>query len=187
MSDGTGRMPARVPLASRSRPTIRPRCSSSVRSGASAPTTEASGSRCPHRTGARGVSGGDHRRRRLAVCDSSRTLRSTLHVRGPGERGFTARAAPASDVRVLSADPCDGRRMWAGTWGEGVFVSADSGVSRSDFGLQTVRIRTMASDRWNAPWWHRRTRASTRVCIGDRSWRDRCFQKGPFCPGVRRR
>jgi hypothetical protein len=77
---------------------------------------------------------------------SSAMWRSTLHVRGPGESGFTERASPASDVRVLVADPRDGRRVWAGTWGEGVFLSADGGASWSDFGLQRIQTRTMAID-----------------------------------------
>ena len=77
---------------------------------------------------------------------SSGMWRSTLHVRGPGEPAFGERAAPAGDVRVLVADPNDGRRVWAGTWGEGVFFSADGGASWSDFGLQRVQIRTLAID-----------------------------------------
>lgn len=77
---------------------------------------------------------------------SSGAWRSSLHVRGPGEAGFTARVAPASDVRVLVADPRDGRRVFAGTWGEGVFVSGDGGASWSDFGLQRIQVRTMTID-----------------------------------------
>ena len=77
---------------------------------------------------------------------SSGMWRSTLHVRGPGEAGFVRRAAPASDVRVMVADPDDGRRVWAGTWGEGVFVSGDGGASWADFGLQRIQVRSMAID-----------------------------------------
>lgn len=73
-------------------------------------------------------------------------LSSTLHVRGPGEPRFTTRTAPASDVRVLVADPRDGRRAWIGTWGEGVFATADGGATWTDFGLQKIQIRSMALD-----------------------------------------
>ena len=46
----------------------------------------------------------------------------------------------------LVADPDDGRRVWAGTWGEGVFVSGDGGASWADFGLQRIQVRSMAID-----------------------------------------
>lgn len=77
---------------------------------------------------------------------ASGVLGSSLHTRGPDDAAFTARTPPASDVRVLVADPRDGRRVWAGTWGEGVFSSEDGGASWTDLGLQRIQIRSMALD-----------------------------------------
>jgi hypothetical protein len=72
--------------------------------------------------------------------------RSTLHVRGPDDPGFVARTPPASDIRVLIADPVDGRRAHLATWGEGVFTTADGGATWQSLGLERVQIRSIALD-----------------------------------------
>jgi hypothetical protein len=73
-------------------------------------------------------------------------LASTLHVRGPDDAGFTPREPPVRDIRVLIADPVDGRRVWLATWGEGVHFTADAGATWRSLGLRRVQVRGLAVD-----------------------------------------
>lgn len=77
--------------------------------------------------------------------------RGTLHVRGPDDAGFTPRELPASDIRALVADPHDGRRVWFGTWGDGVHYSPDAGQTWHALGLRRVQIRSIAIDFTSTP------------------------------------
>lgn len=76
---------------------------------------------------------------------------STLHVRGPDDEIFSPRTPPASDLRVIVADPHDGRRVWFGTWGEGVHQSSDGGRTWQDLGLHRIQVRGLAIDFNNSP------------------------------------
>lgn len=77
--------------------------------------------------------------------------RGTLHVRGPDDAGFTPRELPASDIRSLVADPHDGRRLWFGTWGDGVHFSPDGGQTWHALGLRRIEIRSIAIDFTSTP------------------------------------
>jgi hypothetical protein len=72
-------------------------------------------------------------------------LGSKLAVAAPGGR-FEPRPVPARDVRVIVADPEDGRRVWLGSWGQGVYQSLDGGQSWQDLGLQSIEVRSLALD-----------------------------------------
>lgn len=87
------------------------------------------------------IGGGDHR-----YVFTSGVWSSTLHTRGPDDPGFVARTPPVSDIRVLVADPVDGRRAWLATWGEGVYQTTDGGRSWQTLGLGRIQIRSLAVD-----------------------------------------
>lgn len=70
---------------------------------------------------------------------------SDLHAAPPG-RLFEPRTPPAPDLRVLVADPTDGARVIAGSWGQGVWGSSDGGASWSTLGLERVQVRRLAVD-----------------------------------------
>lgn len=68
-----------------------------------------------------------------------------LRVARPGQK-FQPAPAPATDVRVLAADPVDGRRVVAGSWGQGVWFSEDGGQNWAELGLQRVQVRSLVVD-----------------------------------------
>ena len=70
----------------------------------------------------------------------------SLVAAGPGSTDFRPRPLPAIGACVLLADPEDGRRLWLGSWGQGVFHSGDSGLHWEDLGLQSVEVRSLAID-----------------------------------------
>ena len=74
-------------------------------------------------------------------------LRGILVAMGPGTTGFVQRPLPASGVRVVLADPDDGRELWLGSWGQGVFHSKDSGQHWQNVGLQSIEVGSLAVDR----------------------------------------
>ncbi|MCA9661687.1 MAG: hypothetical protein KC486_25335 [Myxococcales bacterium] len=53
---------------------------------------------------------------------------------------------PAADIREIVVDPANSRRLWLGTWGEGVFVSDDAGEAWRPLGLESVSVRSLAVD-----------------------------------------
>lgn len=57
-----------------------------------------------------------------------------------------ARAAPVRDLRTLAVDPRDGRRVWAGSWGEGVWRSEDGGRSWKDLELEGFEVQALVVD-----------------------------------------
>lgn len=69
----------------------------------------------------------------------------SLHVAAPGQ-GFEKRALPVRDIRILVADPSDGKHAWLGSWGEGVYRTVDGGRSWQAMGLERNEVRTLAVD-----------------------------------------
>jgi hypothetical protein len=57
-----------------------------------------------------------------------------------------ARDAPVRDMRTLAVDPRDGRRLWAASWGEGVWRSEDGGRSWKDLELKGLEVRALVVD-----------------------------------------
>jgi hypothetical protein len=72
-------------------------------------------------------------------------VRGQLRARLPAG-SWVARPLPAPDVRVAVVNPEDGRELWLGTWGAGVFRSKDGGESWENLGLIGFEIRAMAVD-----------------------------------------
>jgi len=66
-----------------------------------------------------------------------------------GERdGWVATEVLAGrDVRSLAADPARPRRLYAGTQGEGVFLSEDGGSTWTGAGLAGEVVKALAIDR----------------------------------------
>jgi len=94
---------------------------------------------------------------------------SDLHVAPPG-RSFERRTPPAPDVRVIVADPDDGTRVVAGSWGQGVWGSDDGGATWMPLGLDRVQVRSLAVD------WHRGV-----VCAASSNT---IWDRGVFCRNV---
>jgi hypothetical protein len=88
-------------------------------------------------------------------------LSGTLAVTGPGTKGFEERRLPVSDARVLVADAEDGRLVWLGSWGQGVFRSRDAGQHWEDLGLQAIEVRSLVVD----PRHHRLFAASSNLAL----------------------
>lgn len=63
----------------------------------------------------------------------------------PGQ-SYRLRELPDSDTRVMIANPIDGKEIWLGTWGQGVFRSADAGKSFHPMGLERNEIRALWVD-----------------------------------------
>lgn len=59
---------------------------------------------------------------------------------------LVARDAPVRDLRELAVDPRDGRRLWAASWGEGVWRSEDGGRTWEDLELEGLEIRALVVD-----------------------------------------
>lgn len=57
-----------------------------------------------------------------------------------------ARDAPVRDLRTLAVDPSDGRRLWAASWGEGVWRSEDGGRSWKDLELEGLEVQSLVVD-----------------------------------------
>ncbi len=89
-----------------------------------------------------------------------------LWAAAPGE-GFRRVTAPVSDTRVLVPHPVDGRRVLAGSWGQGVWSSEDGGQTWSSLGLERIQVRSLAAE-W--------TRGE--VCAGSSNL---AFSHGVFC------
>ena len=90
----------------------------------------------------------------------------SLWAAPPGD-GFRRVTLPVPDVRVLAADPKDGRRVVAGSWGQGVWFSEDAGETWSSGGLERVQVRSLAVN-W----------ARGEVCAASSNL---IFSRGVFC------
>lgn len=66
-----------------------------------------------------------------------------LWVAPPGA-GFRRVSVPVSDLRMLAPHPRDGRRVLAGSWGQGVWSSEDGGETWTSLGLERVQVRSLA-------------------------------------------
>ena len=88
-------------------------------------------------------------------------LTGALAVAGPGQARFEPRRPPVTDVRVLVADAEDGRLVWLGSWGQGVFRSHDAGQHWEDLGLRSIEVRSLVVD----PRHHRLFAASSNLAL----------------------
>jgi hypothetical protein len=52
--------------------------------------------------------------------------------------GFVERRMPVGDVRAMAVDPRDNQRLWAASWGEGLFETRDAGKDWRLIGLRGV-------------------------------------------------
>ena len=89
----------------------------------------------------RGAVGGGGRR----YVFEGGVFRGRFYAAGPGER-FQERELPAPDIRVMVASPADGRDIWIGSWGQGIFRSRDAGRTWRYMGLRGIQVRSMALD-----------------------------------------
>ncbi|TKC98229.1 hypothetical protein [Polyangium fumosum] len=48
--------------------------------------------------------------------------------------------------RVLAVDPHDGRRVWLGTWGEGIWRSEDAGRTFQNLALEGLEVQSLVVD-----------------------------------------
>ncbi|MDI1475334.1 hypothetical protein [Polyangium sp. y55x31] len=72
-------------------------------------------------------------------------MSSRLFVSEAGRR-LEERKAPVRDIRVLAVDPHDGRRIWIGTWGEGIWRSDDAGRTFQDLELEGLEVQSLVVD-----------------------------------------
>ena len=72
-------------------------------------------------------------------------LSSKLFVSEAGSP-LEARDAPVRDLRTMAVDPRDGRRVWAASWGEGVWRSEDGGRTWKDQELEGLEVQALAVD-----------------------------------------
>jgi len=56
------------------------------------------------------------------------------------------RQVPMRDIRVLAVDPRDGRRVWLGTWGEGIWRSEDAGRTFQNLALEGLEVQSLVVD-----------------------------------------
>ncbi|MDC3958903.1 WD40/YVTN/BNR-like repeat-containing protein [Polyangium jinanense] len=56
------------------------------------------------------------------------------------------RKPPMRDIRVIAVDPHDGRRVWVGTWGEGIWRSEDAGRTFQDLELEGLEVQSLVVD-----------------------------------------
>ncbi|MDI3290171.1 hypothetical protein [Polyangium sp. 15x6] len=72
-------------------------------------------------------------------------MSSRLFVSEAGGR-LEERKAPVRDIRVLAVDPHNGRRVWVGTWGEGIWRSEDAGRTFQDLELEGLEVQSLVVD-----------------------------------------
>lgn len=72
-------------------------------------------------------------------------ITSIFLVAEPG-RSYRPRELPDTDTRVLVANPKDGKEIWLGTWGKGIFRSMDAGSTFISMGLERNEVRTLWVD-----------------------------------------
>ncbi|MDI1445603.1 hypothetical protein [Polyangium sp. 6x1] len=72
-------------------------------------------------------------------------MSSRLFVSEAGRR-MEERKVPIRDIRVLAVDPHDGRRVWIGTWGEGIFRSEDAGRTVQSLELEGLEVQSLVVD-----------------------------------------
>jgi len=73
--------------------------------------------------------------------------RTGISVAGVGDGFGAAEVLAGCDVRSLTADPNRPQRLYAGTQGDGVFVSEDGGSSWTTAGLGGEVVKALAVDR----------------------------------------
>ncbi len=84
---------------------------------------------------------------RWYVYRNSTTWKGTLMASDDPSAGrWESLKLPAPDVRTLVVDPDDGRHLWIGTWGQGIFQSTDGGKTWIFHGLLGMEVRSMSVD-----------------------------------------
>lgn len=72
-------------------------------------------------------------------------LSGTLYAASPGE-AFVKRELPAPDIRTMAVNPADGKEVWIGTWGQGIFRSIDGAATWQYMGLRRIQAAHLAVD-----------------------------------------